>query len=695
MSDLDNLLASREMVLVAGSGGVGKTTVAAAMGIAAAQRQNGKILVLTVDPARRLATALGLEEVGNTPVRIKPAVFKRAGVKVRGQLWVAMLDTKAGWDELIRRHAPDAQVRDAVLANPLYQNITSRFVHSHDYLAMEQLHDLHATGEFDLVIVDTPPSRNALSILDAPGRMVDFFGSRLLRWLTVPYRSRLFTVASKPFYQVADRVLGSRFLQDIADFFVLFQAMESGFVKRARSVEALLADARTAFVVVTTLETAPSHEARYLAQELLRRNMTLGAIVANRVLPHELAGAPAADSAEALRDRPGRKLAKLLAAELDDAPVDVVDTVLTQLAERFDDVALVAARETERRAELGALAPVMLDVPWLTGDIHDIAGLGGLVDRLRARLAHHLSRCRGDPFEHVGVRTGTRSAGMARHVVLDAAESAPMTSMADLSRQHSSLDLDDIDHLHRLGAEWAFLADLCFADLLLYVRSTDGKWVVVDQVRPATNQTMYVTDYIGTWAQRGAAHLDRAADQNIVVQDDLSAPDDSARTRMMAIPVTRNGRVIAVLSKEWEVRSGRTLGELELAYKEIFDKFVVMIQAGHVPIPRTCRRLQRSAPCRRRSAQPRRQRHGDLCVAECELGVAPSRHPGQPGGNAVGRTRLSRRARPPGLRTARARRRRIRTGRRGHAAQPMRSAHSPHRLRHGGRWWPDADARRH
>jgi anion-transporting ArsA/GET3 family ATPase len=383
MSDLDNLLASREMVLVAGSGGVGKTTIAAAMGIAAAQRQNGKILVLTVDPARRLATALGLDEVGNTPVRIKPAVFKEAGVKVRGQLWVAMLDTKAGWDELIRQHAPDAEVRDAVLANPLYQNITSRFVHSHDYLAMEQLHDLHATGEFDLVIVDTPPSRNALSILDAPSRMVDFFGSRLLRWLTVPYRSRLFTVASKPFYQVADRVLGSRFLQDIADFFVLFQAMESGFVKRARSVEALLVDARTAFVVVTTLETAPSHEARFLAQELLQRKMSLGAIVANRVLPPELASAEAADSAEALRERSGRKLATAIAAELNDASVTSVDSVLTQLAERFDDVALVAARETERRAELASLTPAMLDVPWLAGDIHDIAGLGSLVEHLR------------------------------------------------------------------------------------------------------------------------------------------------------------------------------------------------------------------------------------------------------------------------------------------------------------------------
>jgi two-component sensor histidine kinase len=155
--------------------------------------------------------------------------------------------------------------------------------------------------------------------------------------------------------------------------------------------------------------------------------------------------------------------------------------------------------------------------------------------------------------------------------------------MADLSRQHSSLDQGDIDHLHRLGAEWAFLADLCFADLLLYVRSNDGKWVVVDQVRPATNQTMYVTDYIGTWAQHGASVLDRAADQVEVVEDDLDVTDVGARTRMMAIPVTRNGRVVAVLSKEWEARSGRTLGELERAYKTIFDKFVSMIIAGTFP----------------------------------------------------------------------------------------------------------------
>ena len=393
MTDLRALLASREMILVAGSGGVGKTTVAAAMGLAAVHRQPANVLVLTVDPAKRLATALGLEEFGNTPVRIEPARLERAGIKARGDLHVAMLDTAAGWNELVERHAPDAEIRDAVLANPLYQNITTRFVQSHDYLAMEQLHDLHATGEFDLVIVDTPPSRNALSILDAPGRMVEFFGSPLLRWLTVPYRSRLFNMASRPFYQVADRVLGSRFLQDIADFFILFQAMERGFVRRAREVEAMLRDRRTAIVVVTTLENAPSHEAAFLARELVERRMTLGAIVANRVLPEGLSGDDAAAVAADMTDRSG-ELAEMVMAGLGDErsqhygktsekATKTVRSALQRMAEGYDDLAVVAAREAERRAVLAPLTSELVTIPWMADDIHDLRGLGRLAKHVR------------------------------------------------------------------------------------------------------------------------------------------------------------------------------------------------------------------------------------------------------------------------------------------------------------------------
>jgi anion-transporting ArsA/GET3 family ATPase len=372
-SGLTALLAAKEMVLVCGAGGVGKTTTAAAMAVRATTEIGGRVLVLTVDPARRLADALGVGTLGNEARLVPADAFAAAGVEPRGELWAAMLDTKAGWDELIDRHAPDARVRASVLANPLYQNITSRFVHSHDYLAMDQLHELHASGRFDLIIVDTPPSRNALDVLDAPGRMMEFFGSRLLKWLTLPYRSRLFTAASKPFYQVADRVLGSRFLQDIAEFFMLFQAMEPGFVAHAREVERVLVDPRTTFVVVSTLEAAPSHEATFLARELRRRDMHLGGIVANRVLPQAITSKASATSARRLSELDKDAVATVASAV--DAAPSVVGGVLREIADQFHDSAMVATREAERSTELAALAPLLVSVPLLDGDVNDVGDL--------------------------------------------------------------------------------------------------------------------------------------------------------------------------------------------------------------------------------------------------------------------------------------------------------------------------------
>lgn len=378
--ELAELLSAKEMVVVCGSGGTGKTTIAAALGAQAAVAVGGRVLVLTVDPARRLATALGLgrlglDALGNHAVQVPVQAFADAGVECRGELWVAMLDTKAGWDELIRRHAPDATLRDTVLANPLYQNITGRFVNSHDYLAMEQLYDLHASGQYDLVIIDTPPSRNALDLLGAPGRMREFFGSRLLKWLTVPYRSRLFTMASKPFYQVADRILGSRFLQDIAEFFVLFQTMEAGFVARAKEVERLLTDDSTAFVVVSTLEAAPAREARFLAEELQQRRMPLGALVLNRTLPATVRQPAAVKAAAALADTAADTRLLTTLAKSTGAAADAVEHVLTEVAARFRDITVVAGREAERRRELEAVVPLTAVVPTMPGDVHDVASL--------------------------------------------------------------------------------------------------------------------------------------------------------------------------------------------------------------------------------------------------------------------------------------------------------------------------------
>ncbi|MCU1395364.1 MAG: putative anion transporting ATPase [Ilumatobacteraceae bacterium] len=370
-----SLLAAKEMVIVCGSGGVGKTTTAAALGAQAAVHIGGRVLVLTVDPAKRLANALGLQAFGNNETRVPDSAFTDAGVTPRGELWAAMLDTKAGWDELIRRHAPDATLRDTVLANPLYQNITGRFVQSHDYIAMERLHELHASGRYDLVIIDTPPSRNALDILDAPAKMMEFFGSRLLRWLTVPYRSRIFTVASKPFYQVADRILGSRFLQDIAEFFVLFQTMEKGFVARAREVERLLADPRTSFLIVSTLEAAPAHEAAFLAAALAERQLPLGGVVLNRAMPPVLREPSVAKAASRLGDASESSALAADLAGLLDVDADVVRGILGEVAARFHDIAMVATREAERRAELQRLAPFTTTAPALDHDIHDLASL--------------------------------------------------------------------------------------------------------------------------------------------------------------------------------------------------------------------------------------------------------------------------------------------------------------------------------
>ncbi len=408
---LDGLVAAKEIVIACGPGGVGKTTIAAATAAMAAYHHGGRVLVLTIDPARRLADALGVSHgrrcspggggrgnsgggglgggrgnpgggrgdpggggLGNTERRIPDDAFRAATrSSPRGELWAAMLDTKESWDALVRRHAPDARTRDKILANPLYRNISGRFVQSHDYIAMERLYDLHAQGKYDLIVVDTAPTRNAIDFLDAPARMADFFSSRLLRWLTASYRSRVVSLASRPFYQVADRILGTQFLGDIAEFFILFQSMYTGFVERAASVTRLLSDRRTTFLVVSTLEATPVREAEYFARALARRRLPLGAIILNKVLPTYFRDRDAAQLAEQLRDGAGR-LAGRLAGPLGTDP-DLTAGVLGEVAESFLNFGVVARREAEQQAELATRPEVLATVPFFDADIVDMEGL--------------------------------------------------------------------------------------------------------------------------------------------------------------------------------------------------------------------------------------------------------------------------------------------------------------------------------
>jgi anion-transporting ArsA/GET3 family ATPase len=400
---LGPLLAGHEVVLVCGPGGVGKTSMAAAAGVAAVRSEASRVLVLTVDPARRLADALGLDGIGDRATRVPPALLDAAGVDARGELWVAMLDTQASWDALVRRHAPDDATRDRILGNPLYRTITTRFVHSHDYVAMERLHELHTSGEWDLVIVDTPPSRHAIDLLDAPGRMVEFFGGRMVRLLTAPYRAgrgrgaRFVDLAARPFYQVADRLLGSQFLEDIAELFMALSALSAGFVERAAAVERLLGEPRTTFLVVGVAEEEPLREVAALLAELDRRELPRGAVVLNRVMPawaHDAAARRAAARLAADPQPAAAAVAAALGADAVDA--DAVDAVaaarvLAAAADAFRDLEAVAVREATLVADAlrgpgGAGVPVVR-VPHLAGDIHDLAGLAEAAGHLTGRDA--------------------------------------------------------------------------------------------------------------------------------------------------------------------------------------------------------------------------------------------------------------------------------------------------------------------
>ena len=383
---LDRLLAAKEIAVFCGPGGVGKTSVAAAAAAGAAARLGGKVLVVTVDPARRLAGALGLSGLGNLERPVPAEHFKAAGLETRGSLWAAMLDTKQSWDDLVLRHAPDEETAYRILENRLYHNITARFVQSHDYIAMERLHEIHQSGTYDLIVVDTPPSRNALDFLEAPERMAEFFGGRMLRWLTLPYRlggrrgARMVTAASRPFYQVADRILGSQFLEDIAEFFLNFQSMYDGFVKRAKSVERLLHDRRTTFVVVSTLEAAPVREAEFFMSELRTRRLHLGALVLNKTLPDYLLAETGDASARALCTDPGPAAAA--AASRGGPDEATARRVLGTIGESFLNFEVVAKREAELRAELATVPELVLRVPYFDSDIHDLTSLARLGTRL-------------------------------------------------------------------------------------------------------------------------------------------------------------------------------------------------------------------------------------------------------------------------------------------------------------------------
>jgi anion-transporting ArsA/GET3 family ATPase len=354
-------LEGKRMCIVAGSGGVGKTTTAAAlaMGLAAEGR---RVAVVTIDPARRLADSLGLEELGNEPRLVDRERFAGHGLQMRGELWAMMLDAKRTFDELIERLAPDERTRDDILGNRIYAELSGAVAGSQEFTAIAKLYELDRSGRFDMIVLDTPPSRNALDFLDAPDRLTHFFEGRAVKLFLAPtgLAAKVMGRGTGVVFSILKRVTGVDLLTDLGTFFRALSGVLDGFVERAAGVKALLADPATTFLIVTSPQREPVAEAIYFHGKLREAGMPFGGLIVNRVDPGVGDAAPL--DPEALEDELaaglGAPLARKVARTVADAQV---------LATR--DAASIALL----RRELGDPEPIL--VPHLDGDVHDVDGL--------------------------------------------------------------------------------------------------------------------------------------------------------------------------------------------------------------------------------------------------------------------------------------------------------------------------------
>jgi anion-transporting ArsA/GET3 family ATPase len=359
--DLAEVVRSAHIIVCTGSGGVGKTTTAATLALGAA-RAGRRTIVLTIDPARRLAQSLGLQALDNTPRAVK-------GVE---GLDAMMLDMKRTFDEVIDRHADDERRARAIKSNRFYQQLSNSLAGTQEYMAMEKLYDLHQRGTYDCIVIDTPPTRNALDFLDAPKRLTDFLEGRFLKMFLSPglkagkVVGRAVGFGTAMFMKTASKITGAGVLDDLGEFFQSFEGMYAGFKDRAQAVYHLLASPTSAFVVVASPEPPALREARYFLQRLEQDGMPTAGLVVNRVTPPPpagLAAAPrerveaAADALAGGADPSARATAALLRLHLD----------------RSDLV------RRERRAIGAALHGVdpgaLVEVPRLGGDVHDLDGL--------------------------------------------------------------------------------------------------------------------------------------------------------------------------------------------------------------------------------------------------------------------------------------------------------------------------------
>lgn len=361
MPSIEQILEGREICICAGSGGVGKTTTSAAIALGMASR-GLKVCVLTIDPAKRLADSLGLEELGNEATRVDPELVSGHRVNGDGELWAMMLDAKETFDALIARHAEDAEARDRVLNNRIYQQISNALAGSQEYMAMEKLFELHAEGRFDLLVLDTPPSRNVLDFLDAPKRLTQFIEGRSLQVFIKPtgFAARVAGRGTGVVLAILKRIVGFDLFADLSEFFNAFSGMVDGFRDRAQRVSSLLGDERTCFVVVCGPQGEPVDEAVYFHSKLMENEMNFAGVVVNRVRYRLVTRVPK------LRDLSAR-----IEAELGDG--ELAEQVARNLIE-YDALAVRDEGNIARLTENLDRDPV-IRIPYLDTDVHDVDGL--------------------------------------------------------------------------------------------------------------------------------------------------------------------------------------------------------------------------------------------------------------------------------------------------------------------------------
>ena len=388
---LDELVRTKKIIVCVGSGGVGTTTTSAAIALKGAEL-GLKVCVLTIDPAKRLANSMGLRALGNSESRISKERLETAGIQAgEGQLWAMMLDTKRTWDDLVGRFAPDDAARDRILANHYYQQISGALAGSQEFMAMEKLYELHESGKYDLIVLDTPPTRHALDFLDAPKKMIGLMDESVIKLFLNPslkagkFGLGLLTSSTAWIFKGLEKVTGFEVLRDISDFVGSFSGMYAGFQARAAKVEALLRDDVSSFLLVTSPNPMTVDEAIYFHGKLGEYELPFGGFVVNRVHGDPLEEYGAKAEWKRMRKEPAQILAALGATAKGKAAEESARILAEKMAENMEHLQALSEMDAEQIVRLKkecAGKHLWRQVPHFELDVHDLSGL--------SRVNHHL-----------------------------------------------------------------------------------------------------------------------------------------------------------------------------------------------------------------------------------------------------------------------------------------------------------------